>query len=224
MLNLYPRIILGTPFINVIYPFTNINAKGFSATYKNQDISYTFITEPISRYINALFEMKQKHIDYLQLEVFSMNILDTFKPTKVQEKIKLISEQMAIDICVDHPSAFWNRKKHVTNSLTDLVKTIKERVKSLPCLTLANPAWQKIVETDASTMGYDDLYNKKFVIKTDAQSAKYMFSKDFKHDVSKFMFARWQAQLAPFDFEILYKKGGDNSLPDFLSREYIQNE
>ncbi|KAG5571696.1 hypothetical protein H5410_061462 [Solanum commersonii] len=55
---LYPSIILGTPFINAIYPFTNINAKGFSATYKNQDISYTFITEPISRDINALIEMK----------------------------------------------------------------------------------------------------------------------------------------------------------------------
>ncbi|KAG5572496.1 hypothetical protein H5410_062262, partial [Solanum commersonii] len=110
---LYPPIILGTPFINAIYPFTNINAKGFSATYKNQDISYTFITEPISRDINALIEMKQKHVDYLQLEIFSMNIFDTLKSLKVREKIKLISEKMAIDICVDHPSAFWNRKKHI---------------------------------------------------------------------------------------------------------------
>jgi len=25
----------------------------------------------------------------------------------------LISEQIAIDICADHPSAFWNRKKHI---------------------------------------------------------------------------------------------------------------
>ncbi|KAG5605746.1 hypothetical protein H5410_027238 [Solanum commersonii] len=110
---LYPPIILGTPFINVIYPFTNINAKGFSATYRNQDICYTFITEPIYRDINALIEMKQKYVDYLQLEIFNMNIFDTLKSTKVQEKIKLISERMAIDICVDHPSAFWNRKKHI---------------------------------------------------------------------------------------------------------------
>ena len=96
---LYPPIILGTPFINAIYPFTNINAKGFSATYKNQDISYTFITEPIFRDINALIKMKQKHVDYLQLEIFSMNIFDTLKSAKVQEKIKLIYEKMAIDIC-----------------------------------------------------------------------------------------------------------------------------
>ena len=66
-----------------------------------------------------------------------------------------------------------------------------------------------------------DLYNQKFIIKTDCQAAKFIFNKDVKHDVSKQMFARWQALLAPFDFEILYKKGIDNSLPDFLTREYL---
>ncbi|KAG5615565.1 hypothetical protein H5410_015389 [Solanum commersonii] len=50
-----------------------------------------------------------------------------------------------------------DHKKPWTNSLTDLVKTIKKRVKSLPCLTLANPAWPKIVETDESNIGYGDL-------------------------------------------------------------------
>ena len=69
----------------------------------------------------------------------------------------------------------------------------------------------------------DDLYNQKFIIRTDAQSVKYMFDKDFKHDISKLMFARWQAQLAPFDFEIHYKKGSHNSLPDFLSREFLNS-
>ncbi|KAG5605637.1 hypothetical protein H5410_027129 [Solanum commersonii] len=113
---LYPPIILGTPFINAIYPFTNINAKGFSTTYKDRDINYTFITEPVSRDINALIEMKQKHINYLQLEIFSMNIFDTLKATK------------------------------------------------------------------------DDLYNQFFLIKTDAQSVKYMFDKDFKHHASKLIF------------------------------------
>ncbi|KAG5570726.1 hypothetical protein H5410_060492 [Solanum commersonii] len=66
---LYPPIILGTPFINVIYPFTSINAKGFSATYEDRNISYTFITDPSSRDINTLIDMKQKHVDSLQLEL-----------------------------------------------------------------------------------------------------------------------------------------------------------
>ncbi|KAG5619569.1 hypothetical protein H5410_004787 [Solanum commersonii] len=112
---LYPPIILGTPFINVIYPFTRMNAKGFSATYDDRDISYTFITNPISRDINALINMKQKHFDSLHLELFSMNIFNTLKSTKVQEKIKLIFEHIAVDIYVDHPSAFWNHGPSLGN-------------------------------------------------------------------------------------------------------------
>ncbi|KAG5590640.1 hypothetical protein H5410_041154 [Solanum commersonii] len=38
---LYPPIILGNSFINVIYPFTSITAKGFSATCEDRDINYT---------------------------------------------------------------------------------------------------------------------------------------------------------------------------------------
>ncbi|KAG5629492.1 hypothetical protein H5410_001209 [Solanum commersonii] len=33
-----------------------------------------------------------------------------------------------------------------------------------------------------------------------------------------------KAQLTPFDFEIHYKKGSDNSLPDFLSRKYLSSD
>jgi len=131
---LYPPIILGTPFINVIYPFTSITAKGFFATYKDRDISYTFITDPISRNINALINMKQKHVDSLQLEIFSMNIFNTLKSTKVQEKIKFISGQMAIDICADHPSSFWNQKKHiVTLPYEDNFSEDDIPTKSRPC-------------------------------------------------------------------------------------------
>ncbi|KAG5609424.1 hypothetical protein H5410_020705 [Solanum commersonii] len=50
-----------------------------NATYKDQDISYTFVTDPISRYINALINMKQNHVDSLQLELVSMNIFDTLR-------------------------------------------------------------------------------------------------------------------------------------------------
>lgn len=48
-------------------------------------------------------------------------------------------------------------KNSLTVSLTDLVKRIKKRVKYLPCLTLANPTWQKIIETDVSNTGYGEI-------------------------------------------------------------------
>ncbi|KAG5599734.1 hypothetical protein H5410_031104 [Solanum commersonii] len=99
---LYPPIILVTPFINVIYPFTSIDSKGFSATYKDNEITYSFFTDPVTTNINALISMKQNHMDSLQLELFSMNIFDSLKYAKI-----------AVDICANHPSAFWNRKKHI---------------------------------------------------------------------------------------------------------------
>ncbi|KAG5597325.1 hypothetical protein H5410_038557 [Solanum commersonii] len=113
---------------------TFLNATHISATINHSNVSYTFITEPISRYINALIEMKQKHVDYLQLEIFSMNIFDTLKSAKVQGKIKLISEKMVIDIVVDHPSAFWNWKKHiVTLPYEDDFSEENIPTKSRPC-------------------------------------------------------------------------------------------
>ncbi|XP_070039132.1 uncharacterized protein [Nicotiana tomentosiformis] len=90
--------------------------------------------DPVTRDINALIDMKQKHIDSLQLELFSMNIFDTLNSTKVQEKIKLISENIAIDICAEHPSAFWNRKKYiVTLPYEDNFSEDDIPTKSRPC-------------------------------------------------------------------------------------------
>ncbi|KAG5632511.1 hypothetical protein H5410_004228, partial [Solanum commersonii] len=78
--------------------------------------------------------MKQKHIDSLLLELFSMNIFDTLRSTKVQKKIKLISEQIAIDIFVDHPNAFWNRKNHIiTLPYEDTFSEDDIPTKSRPC-------------------------------------------------------------------------------------------
>ena len=37
---------------------------------------------------------------------------------------------------------------------TNIVKTIKFKAKHLPCLCIADPTASKIVETDASDLGY----------------------------------------------------------------------
>ena len=41
-----------------------------------------------------------------------------------------------------------------TDEHTKAVRLIKNSVKNIPCLFLANPALPKIVETDASDLGY----------------------------------------------------------------------
>ena len=68
----------------------------------------------------------------------------------------------------------------------------------------------------------DDLINKTFLLRVDCKSAKEVLQKDVKNLVSKQIFARWQAILSVFDFEIEFIKGENNSLPDFLTREFLQ--
>ena len=55
------------------------------------------------------------------------------------------------------------------------------------------------------------------------KSAKHVLEKDVQNIASKQIFARWQSILSIFDFEIEYLKGSENSVPDFLTREFLQD-
>ena len=153
-----------------------------------------------------------------------------------------------------------------------IVRQIKKYVKQLPCIAIPSPDTFKIVETNASDIGYggilkqvvkndakeqivrfhfgfwlatqqnystikkeilsiilcvskfqNDLFNQKFLIKVDCKSAKEVFQKNVQNLVSKQSFARWLAILSVFFyFDIEYIKGETNSIPDFLTREFLQ--
>lgn len=70
----------------------------------------------------------------------------------------------------------------------------------------------------------DNLYNKKFLLRIDCKSAKEVLQKDVQNLVSKQIFARWQTILSVFDFDIDFIEGKNNSLPDFLTREFLQGK
>ena len=53
----------------------------------------------------------------------------------------------------------------------------------------------------------EDVFNRKFLLKVDYKSAKEILQKDVQNIVSKHIFARWQAILSVFDFEIEFIKG-----------------
>ena len=65
------------------------------------------------------------------------------------------------------------------------------------------------------------LINKKFLLRTNASAMKKVLTKDIRR-AGEVKFSRWQALFANFDFDVEHIKGEENSLPDFLSREYIQ--
>ena len=70
----------------------------------------------------------------------------------------------------------------------------------------------------------DDLVNKEFLLRVDCKSAKEILQKDVKNIVSKQIFARWQALLSRFDFQIDFIKGENKSLPDYLTGEFLQGK
>ena len=153
-----------------------------------------------------------------------------------------------------------------------VVQQIKKYVKILPCLGIPSENSFKVVQTDASNIGYggillqragltspeqivcfhsgiwtptqlnystikkeilsivlciskfqSDLLNQKFLIRIDCKSAKHVLEKDVQNIASKQIFARWQAILSVFDFDIEFIAGTQNSIPDFLTREFLQN-
>ena len=65
---------------------------------------------------------------------------------------------------------------------------------------------------------------QKFLLKIDCKATKDILQKNVKNLVSKQIFARWQALLSNFDFEIEFIKGELNSLPDFLTQEFLQGK
>ncbi|RDX79349.1 Enzymatic polyprotein, partial [Mucuna pruriens] len=102
-----------------------------------------------------------------------------------------------------------------TNEMTQVIIEIKNLVKKLPCLGIPDPNADLIIETDASDIGYGGILKQKLPNSSKEQVVKY-------HSVSKYIFARWQALLSCFDFEIEHIKGKHNFLPDFLTREFLQ--
>jgi hypothetical protein len=68
------------------------------------------------------------------------------------------------------------------------------------------------------------LINKKFLIRCDCKVAKDVLLNNVKNLVSKPIFARWQAILSAFDFDIEFINGEKNLLPDFLIREFLQGK
>ena len=66
------------------------------------------------------------------------------------------------------------------------------------------------------------MLNQKFLLRIDFKSAKYVIEKNVENIDSKHIFARWQAILSVFNFDIEYIKGSQNAIPDFLTCEFLQ--
>jgi len=105
---------------------------------------------PIERSLLFADKFPDKILDKTQLQRFlgSLNYVLNFCPN-INRMSKPLHDRL--------------KKNHVawSEEHTKVVRLIKQSVKNIPCLFLANPALPKIVETDASDLGYGGILKQK---------------------------------------------------------------
>ena len=219
------------------------------------------VIKPINRSIQFAEKFPDQILDKTQLQRFlgSLNCISDFYQN-LRQQCKPLFDRLRTN-----PSP-W------TPAYTSIVQKIKKYVKTFLCLGIPSTNSFKIVQTNASNIGYggillqhvspnspeqivyfhsgiwtptqlnystikkeilsivlciskfqSDLLNQKFLIRIDCKSAKHVLEKDVQNIASKQIFAHWKAILSVFDFDIEFIEGTQNSIPDFLTREFLQS-
>jgi hypothetical protein len=125
------KVILGNPFIALLYPIKEISEKGLTTKILGQKITFPFILPPMTRDINLLKQMsfsneinliykskiarKEKHLMFLQQDLEYKRIEEQLELPLLKQRIENFENKIKNEICVDLPNAFWHRKQHIVN-------------------------------------------------------------------------------------------------------------
>ena len=115
------ELILGTPFLTLLYPFS-VDEKGLKTQVLGKEIIFEFISPPKTRDLLLLqessikklnvIEKKKQQIKYLNQDIIYKRIEEQLESNQIKSKIKIIEEKILKEICDLNPIAFWHRKKH----------------------------------------------------------------------------------------------------------------
>lgn len=235
-----------------------------------------------------LFKPEVKYLGHiiqngeLTLQTHAVEFVDKF-PNKITDKTQLQRFLGSLNYishffegCAQDRKLLNDRPKKDpmpwTKAHSQAVRKIKAKAKTLALLYISDDDLPKIVETDASNLGWGVvlkqvrnqggkqrkeivqfsfglwkaseknysaldkeikvalnaihkfeifLIHKKFLLRTDAAAMNKVLNKEIRAP-SDAKFARWQALFSNFDFSIEHIKGTANCIPDFLSREHLQ--
>ena len=123
--NMTDKVILGLPFIYLLYPFTT-STKGLVSKHLGQTVTFNFVLEPEEKDLKTIQDQsvtktltilnnKKNHLKHLKNEIRYKRIEDQLTSDKLQSKIKQFNKTLLKEICSEVPHAFWHRKKHMIN-------------------------------------------------------------------------------------------------------------
>jgi hypothetical protein len=123
--NMTDKVILGLPFITMLYPFTT-DQDGLITYPMDEKVKFKFLAKPERSQLNAfksnsisktinLIKSKTQQIGFLQEEIKVKRIEEQLSQKTLQQRIQLFVERIKSEVCSDVPTAFWHRKKHIVS-------------------------------------------------------------------------------------------------------------
>ena len=116
LLKMTDKVILGLPFINVLYPFL-VEYDGITIDPFGQKIEFKFASKFEIDTDDALnpIHAKNKHLNFLQQEVRYKKIAEQLSDKLLQSKIDNFQKILNDYVCSNIPNDFWHRKKHIVD-------------------------------------------------------------------------------------------------------------
>jgi hypothetical protein len=133
--NLNDKVILGLPFIHLLYLFT-IEEDGITTTPFGQLVKFNFLNKIEQNTANLLKENlisqsiclinnKRQHMNFLNEEIKFKRLEQQLTCKILQQKIERFYNKLNQEVCSNLPNAFWDRKVHVVK--LPYIKEFNER-------------------------------------------------------------------------------------------------
>ncbi|KAL4202081.1 hypothetical protein AMTRI_Chr02g219240 [Amborella trichopoda] len=110
-------VILGTPFISMLYPIV-IDHTGLESTIEGIKVKFELIDKPRIKEINNVKQNIQNEKNFLyqlKAEIKYKTIEEHLLLPEIKTKIEDIKHEIEKEICSELPTAFWNRQKHIVS-------------------------------------------------------------------------------------------------------------
>ena len=118
--NMTDMVILGNPFMCLLYPFTTDSERITTHPF-GKPVKFKFLRRPEPREISTLQDIsvsqtlnliraKTQRLEYLKDDLRYTRVEEQLACKSIQDEIRKFEEKLKQEVCSDLPTAFWHRK------------------------------------------------------------------------------------------------------------------